>query len=292
MKNIHESYLSKFGLSAILLMVLLSQSCIKDVENPPQSEPKLVVTSFITPNDSIKVRVTKSTPINYNTPSNDWDTNIYPHVADAQVTIQNTSSNNTTTVPYNPEKDLFTLAPEKFSIETGEEYKLTVIANGFEPVTATTRLPNNAPEVLWYNIEHSENDYETVWNITGAIQDIPNQQNYYFVNIAIRSEFYDSWGDTTFLNTSSFRGYFNDSGKDGQEIGYRTDGYSSSQEAEITIHVQSTDYNYYQYHKTLDYLDYENPFSEPIMLHSNVEGGLGVFASYLSTKIEANGTKD
>ncbi|MFP4556122.1 MAG: DUF4249 domain-containing protein [Bacteroidales bacterium] len=292
MRSNHKIYIHKLCLSAILLTAIFIQSCVKDVENPPQSEPKLVVTSFITPNDSIKVRVTKSTPINYNTPTNGWDTNIYPHVTDAQVFIQNTSLNNETTIPYNTEEGMFILAPQDFSIEAGEEYMLRVSANGFETVTAITKLPNNAPDVLWYNIASSENEYETVWDITGSIQDFSDQTNYYFVNIAIKSAYFDSWADTTYISTYAFRDYFNDAGKDGEEIGFRTDGYSSSDDAEIIIHVQSTDYNYYQYHKMLDYLDYENPFSEPILLHSNVDGGLGIFASYLSTKIHETDAGD
>jgi hypothetical protein len=43
----------------------------------------------------------------------------------------------------------------------------------------------------------------------------------------------------------------------------------------------NTEKSYYQYHKSLhNYNDSEIPFSEPTLLYTNIEGGLGIFTSY------------
>jgi hypothetical protein len=50
----------------------------------------------------------------------------------------------------------------------------------------------------------------------------------------------------------------------------------------VTLHTLSADYVRYQQTLALQRRDEGNPFAEPVRLHSNVRGGLGVFAGYAS----------
>lgn len=55
----------------------------------------------------------------------------------------------------------------------------------------------------------------------------------------------------------------------------------------ITLNLHRTDRHYFQYHRTIDQHEMaaDNPFAEPVLVYSNVIGGLGVFASYNSFSI-------
>jgi len=56
----------------------------------------------------------------------------------------------------------------------------------------------------------------------------------------------------------------------------------------LIVEVRKTSYSYYQYRRTLliqemsKYPDFWNGMGNPISLYSNIDGGLGILASYSS----------
>jgi hypothetical protein len=57
----------------------------------------------------------------------------------------------------------------------------------------------------------------------------------------------------------------------------------------LSIFVATTDKAYYQYNKSVGSgrgLSDDNPFAEPVLTYSNINGGLGVFAGYNITRVD------
>ena len=65
--------------------------------------------------------------------------------------------------------------------------------------------------------------------------------------------------------------------------GFEGQGYyeRNPEKVELLIDLQSVSKSYYLYMKTLSsYTGESNFFSEPVQIHSNIEGGIGIFGSY------------
>lgn len=293
--NTSLNRLAKRALSLVLL-IIASSGCVEDVDdvNLPQVEPKLVVTSFITPNDTIKVKVSKSIPINYNIVSSGWD-NYYQPIPEAVVTITNTLTKQSVEIPFDQKTGQFIMNPSEFAVENGQEFTLDVSAQGLTSVFSKTVVPTNYPELLSYKLDtintqtwdlgdgSSHESHDIL--ITGVIKDVKGEKNYYNVGIAMYEEYYDSWNDTTYEYTWYAGGYsFIDEGKDGEELTFRVNIYSSNNK-KLIINIISSDEHYYRYHKSFYNWDSGNPFSEPSPIYSNIERGLGVFASYTITSV-------
>jgi hypothetical protein len=59
----------------------------------------------------------------------------------------------------------------------------------------------------------------------------------------------------------------------------------------LSIFVATTDKAYYQYNKSVGSgrgLNDDNPFAEPVLTYSNINGGLGVFAGYNMTRVDVD----
>lgn len=275
---------------ALILMAIVS-SCIDDVDdiNLPKTEPKLVVESYIGPNDSLIVSVRASRPINYNIPAVDeWSENNYVTVTDATVIIENNSNNSEITLPFLQDIGKYALPAEAFSIEPGTEYSLSVSAFGYKDVFGSTRVPSIIPTVSQITIDTLGQDEwgDRTILISGSISDTPNQGNFYAVTIY--SYFTYSWDDTAEQYVELVaRELVADTEKDGQEIGYKLEVWDySGRDGEnmYLIYIHSVDQHYYNFHKSIENVtDYEdNPFAESSHLYSNIEGGLGIFASYVT----------
>jgi len=279
------------------ISLLLTWSCVEDVPDIdlPKTGPKLVVTSFISPNDTIKVLVTKSMPIYYNYSYSYYEPyQEFPPVEDALVTIRNINSDDYMIIPYNPIFGQYILTPSEFIIEKGGEYELKVKDVELKEVTARTVVPNNLPELLSISIDTigtytwdyspSEIYYDIV--ISGLIKDPAGEKNFYRSLITFYQCFYDSWEDTTYCYTSiTGRNLFSDIDSDGQNISFKMNFYGMNWE-NISIIILSTDEHYYNYHRTLFNWEGDNPFIEPTPIYSNINGGLGVFSSYLKSTFD------
>jgi hypothetical protein len=117
------------------------------------------------------------------------------------------------------------------------------------------------------------------------LTDYPGEANYF--RFATKYKMYDSnYPQLADLEPTGEQSEFiSDKGRDGERIFFNTTRVSDPSEhdsAFLIIYALNTDKEYYTYHKSLEnYSGGENPFREVSPLFSNIEGGLGIFASYV-----------
>lgn len=287
MKKIH---LKIFSLPLALFISALGtlSSCIDDVDdvNLPKVDPKLVIQSFISPGDSIVVSVMASRPINYNVPvTGGWDFNTFDIVSDATVIIRNNQTNTDAVINFDQQAGKYKIGQDVFPILSGVEYTLTVSAPRFKSVTANTKVPDYLPNI-------SPIEFDTLTNyeygdqtivVSGRISDIPNQENYYSVMMYQLTTYNWDGYIETYLDFES-QDIVSDLGKDGDEIGFKIEYWNyATENRKVYFFIHTTDEHYYRFYNSLRKVeDFEsNPFAESSILYSNVEGGLGVFGSFL-----------
>jgi len=194
--------------------------------------------------------------------------------------------------------------------QPGKTYTLRVAAPGYEAVEASASLPaaSAAPQM---SVEALVDTYETpLLNVSVTIDDPADEQNYYAIDVLLRMtnghgeeavtfqsrvgfesndvvlrgvEAFDD--DTEYFNVA----YFEDDLFDGQSQTISLSTFNQSvfdPEGRITstliLRVYVTDEAYFRYHKTIELQDEldENPFAEPVRIHSNMSNGFGIFAGY------------
>lgn len=269
--------IEKLQLTAISITLLMI-SCQKDVTNIklPNSEPKLVVGCFISPQDSlITVTLTRSNPI-FGSGHNASNTN--PPVEDASVIISNGSSS--ISIPYSAGHEKYALLATAFPIIAGQTYSLSISTPKGENVTGSCIVPSSNISSLSIHFADTTN-YSHKF-IVFKWQDIPNEVNYYKVTGYAVAVDTITQNDTSYIDSHS-RDLINDDQKDGFELYSMVSGWVDDDEMKIValdIYVINIDKNYYNYQHSLDnYVD-DDPFAEPTPLYTNIKGGLGVFASY------------
>jgi hypothetical protein len=286
--------IQRTGLIILISVVLGLVSCIDDVDDVdlPHYDPKIVVSAFIAPGDSVKITLFRSVPIYYNLVQVDWMAS-FPRINDASIVIVNTSDNSEITIPYIPGLELYALDPAASDIRAGVEYELRISAPGLESVKSRTFVPESAPGISNLKVEKRNVSYGEEVTITGLINDPPGIKNYYFV-IAYEVYAYQSWvNDSLFEVAYSYQNYYNffsDSDRDGQDIGFRVTNQFGEGSLSYELFVLSVDEHYYRYHSSLNnyYETGDNPFAEAVLLSSNVESGLGVFGSFNKFRYEVD----
>ncbi len=280
----------------VLIMFIGIVSCIDDVDNfnLPSIEPKLVVQSFITPNESIKVMVWQSTPINYNLPiTGNYYDNKPVEVKNAMVVLKNSENTQTVEIPFIEELGMYVIPPTAYDVVMGKTYHLSVSAPGFNEVKASTTVPDYAPILTEVKLDTLG---LTQWGeiriiLSGKIVDEANWPNFYALFQYNFDQYFNGVDTVSYVHFST-RELYSDLGYDGESIPFKIDysvwGESHYNNFKISLYALSVDKHYYRFHKSLDNAeDFEdNPFAESSHLYSNIEGGLGVFASYLSTVID------
>lgn len=257
-------------------------SCIETVKNVnlPQSEAKLLVISFISPNQPITVGLRRVEPIRYNQWVSDLDNNIAP-IANAQVWLTNSQTGETLLLPYlgmdsavYHQLNLYADSSLNFNITPNTTYSLRVSVPDMPEVYATAHVPHHSIEANG-RLELFDTSYQAdaqLYMLGVHINDMPNTQNFYRIE------------HTVFNNNLMYRSnldrepIFSDNQRDGQLITFSTKIEQNIDSMLVTI--LSTDQNYYKYHKALKNYNGDNPFAEPEPLFSNIENGLGIFGAY------------
>jgi hypothetical protein len=269
------------------------------------TEPeKLVVACFISPQDTIlTAEVSLSTPVlgeraNYDT-----------RVTNATITL----SDGVNSVVFDrrngkyPGQFYFGADPKKFPIVSGQRYTLTVQIPDGRKVEAVCTVPKpvipsdivlDSVQIVengssgkdyfvrlhWQDPAGGENYYryagmfyylqrdfnspnlpETNW--PGYLIDFrPNNDNRDLVD--------DQQHDGEIL--SSARGFMRFYGFSEQTLGQRV------QRLKCVIDLLHTDANYYHYHEAVQRNNESgnNPFAEPVLIPTNIQGGLGCFGAY------------
>lgn len=293
----------------ILLAAILLSGCDKDATNvklPKDIKPYLIIHSFISPTDTfISVFVSKTTPI-YGVRRSFRD---YDPLPGATVKMRE-ASGNWVSFQYDPTLGMYYAHRDSLNIIAGKSYILEVHASGFDQITSTCKVPENQvpdPHVDQISSKKEKmqwGDSVNVITVKTSWKDNPESGNYYRIEkrlIIQTSELnynpitglYD-----TLFNVHEqegweryFNKYFDDIQRNGQTISsiWKFQLWPSWTGIPDTVKAMKgflllCDENYYRYHVNLEKASESdgNPFAEPVVLKGNIEGGIGIFAAYLT----------
>lgn len=301
---------SGFKLWIFFALSLATISCqdffISEVTNLdiPGGESRLVVYSYISPGDSlISVHVKRSSP--YFNPSVSE-----PVEGNAEVYMAK-KGEDPVRLNYSEKYKTFITGNDEFAVEPGYNYTLTVETFNGETAEAECYVPELEYEMIRIGqpvIEEDEWGGEHItftWSFT-AKQD--NSENYYssgaYVKVyrsgspgeendTVLFDIFDLWIDRgdNYISDNDGRTYFFKANQwiedfpnyDDPFIEERPDdGLRFETIDSVFVYIMQTDENYYLFHESLqNYNNFGNsPFTESVLIYSNIEGGLGVFAGY------------
>lgn len=276
--------LSTFQMTIIVIFVACD-SGVEQIRTP--NEQLLSITSIVSPQDSLLTV--------YIFPVLDLGEIANPNrqkVKDALVCISAISG--TDTLFYNDSTRRYEAAPRNVQILSGGEYSLNVIHNGLQyRATCTVPQPTNAPKV--------EGEYEGNHFLFSTIWDNPSGHKYFTLNGSSTGNYIANLPGSSFTTPLKPRFYNVDPFPSNLQVA--TNKYSGivsnmkiADKKNLTIIVTNVDVNFYKF--ITDYQKYEEwaannngtflpNFVEPKIIHTNIIGGVGVFAgvNHASTTI-------
>jgi hypothetical protein len=273
----------------LIPFLFLFIACEQDADvDIPETEPKLVISCFLTPQDSfIRAKITRSNPI-FNS-----STTLNPGpVTNATVTLYGNSTS--IILAYDSATEYYQANQSLFPIIGGNEYKIVVTHPSGNRAEATTVIPLVSPanfQCTTVDSVYSSDPYyvsgET--RFTYSFSDPAGVSNYY--RFVIYDVSYSTFsGDTTLQRTSW--DLFSDDNADGTTITQNSIAYyyeninSGDTLIGYDVWLLSGNEAYQRFHLSIDnYNGGGDPFSEPTLIYSNVTGGLGIFAGANSTHL-------
>jgi hypothetical protein len=273
MKSIVKSVLLFLG---ALFIFTSCEEMMSDV-NIPSSVPKLVITGYLsTSDDTISIIVQKSRPLYV--PSTAGG-NPYPSVTNALVTISDGS--NTVTLPYDTFTGNYRIPATVMPVLAGTSYFLSVTTPDGNSATSSCRVPQGtAPEVEITGIDTINQNGGILKKVSFRFIDLPGSGQFY--GISAGSYYgYENDPNPAFYPIDFEHGdlFVSDKNKEGEYFTYRTkeiDEYRTNSNLYISLLI--TDENYFNFHRSLNSFQGDNPFAEPTTIFTNIQGGLGVFA--------------
>jgi hypothetical protein len=197
------------------------------------------------------------------------------------------------------EKSSYRVPAETLPIRPGQTYTLRVTAPGFTDAEATCTIPARAVDARAVRIIRGSEPLGGLdWEYFQAVfDDFPGEENYYSTYLAMnRTELAPGTGGppTSTVNTRGTQlisDERNDGGTLRSERAYRQIGERPAPGRFVThqleLIIATTDRPYYEFNRTLRKQGQSdgNPFAEPVLVYSNVRGGLGVFAGYQRSQV-------
>ncbi len=293
--------------SLLFFSVFLSVSCEKDadIETPSQT-PKLVIHSFICPDDTV-LKVHVSTTRNIFGAIKD-----YPKSVPATVVMFDGEE----AVEFSPLND-DGFYYSKHKIFPDKEYRLMVKCPGYPDAKASCKVPQ--VKNLFIRIDTTSEFIEYYYDPSFPKGPL-SPDGFYDQKVSV--QFSDIAGETNFYNVMAFQTYehfkgiqtevlylenqndnnndfyygyssnkvLTDKMRDGKEfqLTFRN-SYIKNDTAKYSVDlnalVMETDAAYYKYHSSLNtYTGTDEPFTEYSPVYTNIEGGFGIFASYIKYK--------
>lgn len=267
-----------FGVIGISALIFFSacESMDQAVTNVrlPDTKPKIVVASYISPQDTIiSTIVTLSDPI-YDKQS----INGVQYLSNATVIISDFASFKQ--MVYNHTKREFFINASDFPIVGGKSYKLTVTDSDGKKVESVCSVPINFNN----NIELIKIDSTNGHNVYFQFQDTKGSNDFYRTMVfGYYKDPYSTILVKRLLYPNNMSEFCTDKNRDGELIKFSA-SFDPYYLKYFEVHLLSTDETYYNYHRSLENYNSDIIFGEPTFVYSNVTGGLGVFAGYNATK--------
>ncbi|WP_169788157.1 DUF4249 domain-containing protein [Rufibacter tibetensis] len=287
------------GISCFAMMVMAS-SCEKEVDmDVPGHTPKLAVQySLSTEEPNKNMFVGRSQLV---LSGNDlWRNGL---VKDATVSIKDGSGIVQQAFvymanEYNPEHGNYKPVNE-FTPVPGKQYTLVISAGGFETIQSTLTMPVSVPvQSSSFTADAQNNSYNFSGRLRIQFNDLPGQNNYYrlivrlldaqgkivghaFSNnanddifgeevekIELNKVFDDGWAKQNVITFSDKVSYYN----------------GGSQPTQLEVTLQHLTRDLFLYERSRENYEEDNPFAEPLNLHSNIQNGYGNFGGITISK--------
>lgn len=273
---------------------------------------KIVVTGYLSPQDTLlSIRVTRTQTVVGDSLSL-LETGII--VPNAKVTLS--EGDRSVVLPFykvNPPADsAYSINARLLPIVAGRTYKLTVETSAGERLSSTCTIPQAVlPKSITFDSLTQTQARGTIqrYFIRARWQDPAEQANYYQVAGIFRYTPVLNVRENNYSNLSfddDKRGLFTDAGVDGTVMvsgrAYLNPASSATNEqasfsdqygtADVIVNLMSVEQTYYRFQEAVirQRRSRNNPFAEPVLIPSNIEGGLGCFAGYnnatLTTKLK------
>jgi len=286
--------------------LLSCESLIKEIDPSflPETDSKLVVACFISPQDTVLASKVTETKLLIGTTGDIRDdiTNATVSLSDGSKSIR---------LIYSSKLGYYRALPSELPILVGKTYTITVNTPDGRQVNASTTVPNpiaikevkiDSTKVndfqLGNSMTNTEYDVKVIW------QDKAGEPNYY----RAISEFTILYGIPAPENIKNIiyapvstivdLRTIEDKSTDGQLLSLNrnylpTDMWANIQGQQIDLSKRldkikvglfQTDIHYYNYHTSLRrQRENNNPFAEPVLLYTNINGGFGCFGAYNAT---------
>jgi len=292
------------------------ESLINDLDQDklPKVEIKLAVSCYISPqNPRLEAIITESQPI--------FGPASYNPVIVTNAEVILADDVNQVRLVFDDSLQNYVADSSAFKIVAGKSYTLTV-NDGKRFVKAKCTVPFNSVKTMDLAVDKEWNGYGTdssAW-FKFTWEDIKGESNYYALRGAYTLEetvpqFYPETGETSpFRHSNRYdmyaygRGTYNDINLDGIKFNAPRSGVYLSPRRTITyldkngveksvdndprlrdvrVEVMCIDEHYYKFRRSLENND-DNPFVEPTLVYTNIEGGLGCFASFNAVGLTVN----
>ncbi len=238
----------------------------------PVTGPKLVVNSYLSPEDSLIIVVlSKSRPLNQ----------VWTETDFSKAVISLVSSQGSIVIPYDEViGNIFSLPVSSFPIHAGHTYTLHVSLDGFQPVHGTTTIPPLTNTMIEYTGMTRQYDFEMeqfYYFLNFSLTDLPGQENYYYARCLVSH----LWDTAYFEELYEDRGrlFLSDKNHDGGKLYYSFRTWEEDLHS-VKIELYTTDEAFYRFHRTYFSFTGDDPFAEPVVVYSNINGGLGAVGSY------------
>jgi len=266
----------------LLLLVLSGSGCEKYINyvNSPEFEQKLVITSFISPSDTVCEIFVSSNQRLYG---------FYDKLEDTG-DIMGTISDGTTEVELDTTSLGLSFSRDKMPVIYGKTYTLKISSSKGLYAEAVTTIPQKRETMIKVDtitVTQGVSEYESAdfLEISVEFTDYPGEKNYY--NLIGKTTVFSTTSsyETVFHYHRFWFEYINDL-KAGPDNKITIDTWmipsvNNYDSAFISVYLMNTEESYYLYHTSLNEFDRsDNPFSEAKPVYSNIKGGLGIFTSY------------
>ena len=266
----------------LFLLALSLLSCMQDADiKLPETDPKLVVSCFISPDvDSVMAYIDWSRPV---FSSED----VERPIDNLQVSISDGSSQ--AFFQYNFNIGQYVLSLAEYPLALGVEYTLRVKAPTGEEVVAQTTIPAELPLIESSTLDSSNymnNFGEEINEFIYKTTLLDNSSDFQYYRFIFYNE--DFWLPGKLYTSIEGQSFSDDEslvdGKIYVEQNITYYGYNGAV-SNKRLAVLNCSESYYRYHKTLQNQNFGNPFAEPTIVYSNIEGGLGAFGAYRMVEV-------
>lgn len=290
----------------IQFFLLSCESLIKEIDPSflPETDSKLVVACFISPQDTILAAKVTETKLLIGTTGD-----IREDITNATVNLSDGSKS--IRLIYNPKLGYYRALPSELPILVGKTYTITVNTPDGRQVNASTTVPSNVT-IKEVKIDSATvNDFQqgntvtnTEFDVKVIWQDKVGETNYYRAISAYDVSYEISetrtnkkLSDTLISSLVDLR-TIDDKDTDGQLLSLSRTFVPSMNIAgvqnnrvvrgkslnKIKVGLFQADIHYYNYHTSLRrQRENNNPFAEPVLLYTNINGGFGCFGAYNAT---------